>query len=258
MLEQIIRYLRGAAVPFRLTSYSSAEEKPDVAHPSPPGGVIVDVRAIVVDGRPAIACMPRGEMPDLGRLASAIGAAAVTNGDPTALGADGEPTLAPLGGMLGVPLFLDEALRDAAWIVFRASAPAAFVEIAYEDFARLERPRIAAFAGGGALPPHDGSEDAKGRGNHVFRISASLGAWEVFDEHGHRVSARMPTQADAVGRAKELAKRDGGAQIVVTDERGFVVSEFHYLEHERPALEDVDDRSRSIAATRPAHAHRHH
>jgi hypothetical protein len=159
--------------------------------------------------------------------------------------------------LLGVPLFVDESLRDAVWLVFRAFGPSDFVEMTYEDFAGLEQPRIVPFAGGGALPPHVEPPPpiTKRTPWPVFQVKPVAGAWGVFDQSGGRAGGRLPTQADAVGHAKELARRAGGAQIAVLDDARRVVSEFVHLPEEREAL-DADDRVPSFAATRPAHAHR--
>ena len=58
------------------------------------------------------------------------------------------------------------------------------------------------------------------------------------------------TQAEAVMHAKQLARRDGSAQIIVHDEAGTVLSEFFYQRAERTALA-YDDSSPSLAASRP-------
>ena len=88
---------------------------------------------------------------------------------------------------------------------------------------------------------------------HVYRIRSADGGWEVFDRDERRASERMRTQADAVAHAKELARRDGSAQIIVYDARGDVASEFFYQREERPALA-YDDSARTTAASHAATA----
>jgi hypothetical protein len=88
---------------------------------------------------------------------------------------------------------------------------------------------------------------------HVYRVRSADGGWDVFDRGEHRVSERMRTQADAVAHAKELARRDGSAQIIVYDAHGGVASEFFYQREERPALA-YDDSARSTAASHAATA----
>ncbi len=88
----------------------------------------------------------------------------------------------------------------------------------------------------------------------VYRVrTVGAGGWEVFDRAGRRVSERMETQSDAVVHAKELAHRDGSAQIIVHAKDGTIASEFFYQKEERASLES-DDMTRSMAATRPARA----
>ena len=52
----------------------------------------------------------------------------------------------PLGQLFGMPIVLDDRLARAPSLVFRAFAESAYFEIAYDDFARLEQPRIARLA----------------------------------------------------------------------------------------------------------------
>ncbi|HTQ48268.1 MAG TPA: DUF2188 domain-containing protein [Polyangiaceae bacterium] len=87
----------------------------------------------------------------------------------------------------------------------------------------------------------------------VYRVRSVDGGWEVFDRDDHRASERMRAQADAVAHAKELARRDGSAQIIVYDPDGKVVSEFFYQRDERPALA-YDDSTRTTAASHAATA----
>jgi hypothetical protein len=70
----------------------------------------------------------------------------------------------------------------------------------------------------------------------VYSVRSIDGGWEVFDREGRRASDRMRVQADAVAHAKELARRDGSAQVIVHDEHGKVMSEFIYQREERPSL----------------------
>ena len=82
----------------------------------------------------------------------------------------------------------------------------------------------------------------------VYRVRSVDGAWEVIDRAEMRVSERMRALADAVAHAKELARRDGSAQILVYDDRGKLISEFFYQREERSSLA-YDDSARTMAAT---------
>jgi Ala-tRNA(Pro) deacylase len=155
MIDDVVRYLRKAGVPFRVFSYAAPEPQPTVAHRLPPGAQLVDARVVLVDGKPALVCTLSGEPMNLAAFARQTGATAIES-SVAELGDEhrDEPgPLPPLGGVFGVPLFVDERVSHAATLAFRAFAANDYVEILYEDFARLERPKVAAFASAGELPP---------------------------------------------------------------------------------------------------------
>jgi hypothetical protein len=85
----------------------------------------------------------------------------------------------------------------------------------------------------------------------VYRVRNIDGDWMVVDRDDRPASDRMRTQTDAVVHAKELARRDGIAQIIVYGTDGRVMSEFFYERAERPALA-YDDSSPVSAASHPA------
>lgn len=87
----------------------------------------------------------------------------------------------------------------------------------------------------------------------IYRVRSVDGDWEVFDRAGRHVSERMRNQTDAVAHSKELARRDGSAQIIVYDEQGHLVSEFFYQREERPSLA-YDDSAPTTAASHPTSA----
>jgi hypothetical protein len=96
------------------------------------------------------------------------------------------------------------------------------------------------------------SEGGRRHGS-VYRVRAVDGSWQVFDRAERGVSERTLSQADAVVHAKELARDEGSAQIIVHDRYGNVVSEFVYQREERPSLA-YDDSAPSTAASHPAKA----
>lgn len=89
----------------------------------------------------------------------------------------------------------------------------------------------------------------------AYHVRSVGGGWEVFDREERRVSEMLRTQGDAVGHAKELARRDGAAQVIVHRLDGSIASEFFYQRDERSALAG-DDTTATMAASRPAHARR--
>lgn len=153
MIETIVRYLHGARVPFRLASYPSEEQLPKAAHRLPVGGMVVDTEIVLLDGRAVLTCFPAGETPDLAAVGAALGGVAI-GGTMEELPGEfryaGRP-IPPLGQLLGLPLVLDERVTSCAVLVFGAFGESDYFEVPYEDFARLEQPRIASFASAGEL-----------------------------------------------------------------------------------------------------------
>jgi prolyl-tRNA editing enzyme YbaK/EbsC (Cys-tRNA(Pro) deacylase) len=155
MIDAIVRYLRKAGIPFRVTSYPTPEPLPPVAVRFAPGTQLVDVHVVLVDGSPALACMPTGEPLNIAAFATQTGATVVEVSSDELRdeyrGAAGP--IPPLGGVFGVPLFVDERVLEAPRVAFRAFSENDYVELSYDDLALVEHPRIAAFARG-ELPPH--------------------------------------------------------------------------------------------------------
>jgi prolyl-tRNA editing enzyme YbaK/EbsC (Cys-tRNA(Pro) deacylase) len=162
MIDRAVRYLCDAGVPFRLAVYPMPEPAPAVAHSLRPGTLLVDTQVVLVDGSPAVACVPYGIPVSVVALSRALDAV-VLEASPDELRDEfrGAPEpLPPLGGLFGTPLLLDDEIPAAPRIAFRAFSPGAFVEMTYDDFALVERPRVAAFAQGGELPGAERSSAA--------------------------------------------------------------------------------------------------
>jgi hypothetical protein len=153
MLGTLVRYLRSSALPFRLVSYPSFELEPAVAHPLPSYGMLVDSTFLRVGGQLVLATVPAGERIALGAIGHDLGGVAVEV--PRAELSDDvrpfAPFIPPLGGLFAVTSVIDTRVATTGVVVFRAFSPADFVEVPYEDYARLERPRVASFAVAGEL-----------------------------------------------------------------------------------------------------------
>lgn len=153
MLGTIVDFLHNARVPFRLASYPSEEPLPLAAHHVSAGAMLVDARLFLVAGRAVLVVFPATEAVDLAAISSALGGMVVpsTNDELPDVFRRGEGPVPPLGQLLGVPLVVDERVARAAVIVFRAFAESVYFEIPYDDYARLEQPRLASFASAGEL-----------------------------------------------------------------------------------------------------------
>lgn len=156
MINRVVSHLRDNGISFRLSSQPSPEPLPAVAHEVPPGGLVVDTRVLLIGGRPAIACVPRGAKLDLPGLAHELGAAVLEGSaadlPPPFTGASSP--IPPLGSAMGVLTILDTRMVAASAIVFEAFSRCDCFEVPYDAFERLEHPRVASFAVGGELPEH--------------------------------------------------------------------------------------------------------
>jgi hypothetical protein len=155
MLARVVEYLRSNDVPFRLASYPSPEPEPSVAHRAPEA-VAVETHVLLIDERTTLACVPRGDKVNVPGLLAALNAELVEEeGGRETLPwpfTGAVPPFPPLGRLFGTPLILDESLLRAPVLTFQVFSAFDFVEIDYDDFARLEHPRIEAVAVAGELP----------------------------------------------------------------------------------------------------------
>ncbi len=153
MIETLVRYLRSQNVPFRVYSYASPEPLPAVGHRIPEGGQLVSTAILLVEARPTIAVMPLETTPNFAALSAELDAL-VTEGKigdlPPPFDHASEP-IPPFGGALGIATIADHGVTGCSILVFRAFSPHDFVEVPYEDFARLEQPRVSSFAVAGEL-----------------------------------------------------------------------------------------------------------
>jgi hypothetical protein len=180
MLARVVQYLRSHDIPFRLLSTPVPEPLPQVGYRLPPGGIMVETCLLRIGGRPAVACMPRRAKPNLPQLGLELHAI-VMDGNaqdlpPPFTGAEGP--VPPLGGAIGAALTLvDESLMAFSPLAFAVFSPYDILEIPFDDFSRLEQPRISAFAVGGELPEwsvteQPGRTDDPGRTDKPERKSA--------------------------------------------------------------------------------------
>jgi len=153
MLGTIVNYLHGARIPFRLASYPSEESLPLAAHRLPPGGLLVDARLFLVSGGALLIAFPASEVVDLAAISSRLGGVVVP-GTNDALPSEFRHVVGPippLGQLFGLPLVLDQRIPQSEVVVFRAFAASDYFEIPYDDYARLEQPRLASFSSAGEL-----------------------------------------------------------------------------------------------------------
>jgi prolyl-tRNA editing enzyme YbaK/EbsC (Cys-tRNA(Pro) deacylase) len=154
MLGQVVEYLHQHGVAFRLYSDPSPEPLPRVAQPLPGSTLRVETRMLSIGGQPAIACIPQGTTVNLRRLSHELGAE-VSEAGPEDLAAPystADGPLPPFGGALRALTLVDERVPLASSLAFAAVSTTVLIELPYDEFARLEQPRIASFADSGELP----------------------------------------------------------------------------------------------------------
>jgi Ala-tRNA(Pro) deacylase len=146
----IIRYLDEAGVQYRRWPHGRAVTAQELAASVHVSGRRVAKSVLVeADGAPWIALLPATEIVDRERLASALGVDRVRlmeEGEFAGLfpGCEigAEP---PFGGLYGLPVVVDEDLTREQDLIVRAGSHQEALEIAYDDLAQLERPRLARF-----------------------------------------------------------------------------------------------------------------
>jgi prolyl-tRNA editing enzyme YbaK/EbsC (Cys-tRNA(Pro) deacylase) len=154
MLEHVVEYLRSRGVPFRLSSRPAPEAHPAVSEPLQPGTVAVETRVVLIEGVPALVCIPREGKVNLLRLSHELGTEVVdgTTADFTQRFGDVTGPIPPLGGAFGALVVVDEQITAAPAIAFEAFASSDHIEIPYDKFAMLEQPKVVSFVTGGELP----------------------------------------------------------------------------------------------------------
>ena len=103
-----------------------------------------------------LAVFPAEESVDLAAVGSDLGGLALEG--PADLPDElehAEGTIPPFGQLFGVTVIVDSRVAASAVVVFRAFAASDFFEIPYDDYARLEQPKLAPFSSIAALAaPH--------------------------------------------------------------------------------------------------------
>jgi prolyl-tRNA editing enzyme YbaK/EbsC (Cys-tRNA(Pro) deacylase) len=157
LADRAIAYLRKEGAAFRLTNFPVLDGRPVVPHHHAlrPGAHDVSTHVVLVNGRPALACVPQGSTVNVGSMSIALGAN-VLEATPADLPGDfrgaSEP-IPPLGHLLGVPLYVDDQLATSTVIAFEAFSSGVSVQLAYEDYARIESPRTLQIVLRGSIAP---------------------------------------------------------------------------------------------------------
>ena len=163
---KISHHLQQAGVPFQVRRHRRAVTAQELAASVHMSGYRVAKAVLIeVDGKRMMAVLPATRVLDVERLGKAMDALAVRIMDESEFAAlfsdsdvGAEP---PFGSLYGLPVLLDRSLAHAGPLILRGGSHEEALEMQFEDFARLERPRLEDFTTLAPSIPHfrDRDED---------------------------------------------------------------------------------------------------
>jgi len=125
----------------------TAQEIAAAAHV--PGRVLAKTVIVHVDGKPAMAVLPADKRIVLEDLRDAAGAQEIrfaTEDEFKALFPDCEiGAMPPFGNLYGLDVYVAAPLADEDEMVFNAGTHTELIKLAYSDFERLVKPKVASF-----------------------------------------------------------------------------------------------------------------
>lgn len=114
-----------------------------------PGQIMAKTVMLLLDGQMVMAVLPSTRHVDVERLRKAAGAEQAelaSEMDFKGLFPSCEPgAMPPFGNLYGIPVYVDESLREDAEIAFNAGTHTELIRLPYADFDRLVHPTAAAF-----------------------------------------------------------------------------------------------------------------
>ena len=147
-LERLKKFLDEHAVKYLTVKHSpafTAQELAALAHV--PGEEWAKTVMVKLDGKIAMAVIPASSRVVFDRLKEAAGATQAELATEREF-ADLCPgcevgAMPPFGNLFGLDTFVDEALSEDAEIVFNAGSHTEMMRLAFADYARLAKPRVA-------------------------------------------------------------------------------------------------------------------
>ncbi len=125
----------------------TAQEIAAAAHV--PGRILAKTVIVNIDGRPAMAVLPADKRIVLEDLRGAAGAQEIrfaTEDEFKALFPDCEiGAMPPFGNLYGLDVYVAEPLTEEDQIAFNAGTHTELIKLAYRDFERLVKPKVASF-----------------------------------------------------------------------------------------------------------------
>jgi Ala-tRNA(Pro) deacylase len=151
VLKKLRERLDASGVKYRVIEHSPAYTAQEVAATAHIPGKEVAKTVIVTSGDTrAMAVLPASHMVDLRLLAKAIGVQHValsTEAEFKSLFPDTElGAMPPFGSLFGMQVLVARPLSEDREIAFNAGTHRELVMMAYDDFARMEKPAVADFS----------------------------------------------------------------------------------------------------------------
>lgn len=164
--SKLIDYLQASGIPFARHSHPRAITAQELAASVHMSGYRVTKAVLAeVDGQTWLAVLPAAEMLDLQRLTQALGATRarlLAENEFEHLFPDceigAEP---PFGRLFGLPVICDDSLSEDETIICRAGSHEEAIELTFDDFARLENPRLASIGTPFAQPSAAAQPEAR-------------------------------------------------------------------------------------------------
>lgn len=147
-LQRLRQYLDEHHVQYELIPHAetpTAQETAAAAHI--PGKEVAKTVIVAIDGNWAMVVLPASDQLDMDKLQRVTGASEVrlaTEDDFQAMFEDCEVgAMPPFGNLYGLPVFVDQHLREDARIAFNAGSHRELIRMPYDDFERLVHPVVA-------------------------------------------------------------------------------------------------------------------
>ena len=149
-VHKLKQFLDAERVKYACISHSPAYTASEIAESAHiPGRELAKVVMVTLDGRMAMAVLPANRKVDLNLLREAAGA------DEAKLSTEEEfrlrfpdcetGAMPPFGNLYGMEVFVSEQLAEDDHIAFNAGTHTEVMRLAYPDFARLVKPKVARF-----------------------------------------------------------------------------------------------------------------
>ncbi len=150
MLKKLQEFLDAHQVKYQLLAHSEAYTAQEIAAlQHVPGKQMAKVVMVKKEGKPVMTVLPASHRIHFGRLQEVLGGRVELEREEEfrdlfpGCETGAEP---PFGNLFNLEVWVDVSLTEDEEIVFNAGNHRQTVRMRYEDFARLVKPRVAAFA----------------------------------------------------------------------------------------------------------------